>query len=348
MPKTVQSPRVSIIILTLNEAGYLEKCLKSVRRQTYPQNKIEIVVVDNGSIDNSVEVARSFGARVFINKEGDVYENWAIALHKITGDFVYMIDQDIELRGKNFLQKMLKPLIGDRRIIAAFTRKYARYDQAWVTRFLSYHPAQCDPLYEFLTPPLKKSFVKEMNDYTLCRFKLGIVPPFGRMFYRVKYLKKTPNWKLNKVSDHDLIIKCIKSGYNLFAYVPKAGLYHHHARSLRHLLFKRVRNLRMHYLPENETIEYRWLDINDRKKIIRLLAWVIYANLFFPAFARGLIRFFKYKDWALLMEPIVTMTTTDVILWGFISDGVGRNMLKQSLKTLIGKPGKAANGTFGQ
>jgi len=348
MSKGIKVPKISIIVLTLNEAGYLKKCLASVRSQSYPQEKVEIVVVDNGSKDKSVNVAKSYDARVFINKKGDVYRNWAIALHKITGDFVYMIDQDIELRGKDFFQKMLKPLICDRRIIASFTRKYVRKDQAWVTRFLSYHPAQCDPLYEFLTPPLKKSFIGEMDDYTLCKFKLGLVPPFGRMFYRVKYLKKTPNWKLNKVFDHDLIIKSIKSGYNLFAYVPIAGLYHYHARSLKHLLFKRARNLRMHYLPENETTEYRWLDINDRKKIIRLLAWIIYANLFFPAFFRGLIKFFKYKDWVLLMEPVVTIATTDVILWGFIKNKMGRSILKQSLKTLVGKPERAINGAFGQ
>lgn len=348
MHKHSKFPKISIIILTLNEQEYLKSALSSVRKQAYPQNKVEIIVVDNGSKDKSVEIAKTFGAKVFINKKGDVYANWAMALHKVTGEYAYMIDQDIELRGRKFFQKMIKPLMSDDKIIASFTRKYPRKDQAWITRFLSYHPAQCDPLYEFLTPPVENSFVKKTQDYILCKFKLGEVPPFGRMFYRIKYLKKTPNWKLKRVFDHDLIIKSIKSGYKYFAYVPKAGLFHHHARSLSHLLYKRQRNLKMHYFPENKTTEYRWLDVNDKKRVIKLIGWVIYANLFFPAMFRGVLRFLKYKDWALLMEPVVVISTTDFILLNFIKSSQGREILINSITTLFKKSTRFTKGAFGQ
>jgi len=348
MSKKIKLPKVSIIVLTLNEVGYLEKCLKSVRRQSYPQSKVEIVVVDNGSVDDSVEVAKSFGARVFVNKKGDVYRNWAIALHKVTGDFVYMIDQDIELRGKNFFQKMLKPMLKNSEVVASFTRKYPRKDQSWVTRFISYHPAQCDPLYEYLTPAVEESFLGEKPGYTLCKFKLGKVPPFGRMFYRLSYLKQTSNWKQKRVFDHGLIVGSIKSGFDLFAYVPQAGLYHHHARNLSHLLQKRVRNLQMHYFPENETSEYRWLDVGNRMDILKIAFWAIYANLFVPALIRGFIRFLKYKDWVLLMEPLITITTTDVILWHFLKNKVGQDMLKIAFKTLITGSSKNTTGSFGR
>ena len=45
--------KVSILIITWNGRHHLEKCLSSVKNLIYPN--IEIIVVDNGSADDSVE-----------------------------------------------------------------------------------------------------------------------------------------------------------------------------------------------------------------------------------------------------------------------------------------------------
>ena len=346
--KKISWPKISIIILSFNGGEDLKRCFNSIKMQTYPSNKIEVVVVDDGSVDDSVQTAKENGARVYINKKRDVYLNWAIALHKITGDFTYMIDQDIELRGKDFLKKMIPPMLEDKRIVACFTRKYPKASQSWITRFLSYHPAQCDPLYEFLTPPVESTFIEEKKNYILCKFILGKVPPFGRMFYRVEYLKNTTNWKQKRVFDHDLVIKTIKAGYDFFAYVPKAGLYHNHAKNLKHLLYKRARNLRMHYFPENKVTEYRWIDVGNKKDVVKMVGWIIYANLFIPAALRGVYRAIRDKDLVFLIEPVVTITITDIILWNFIISNIGREIIMNSVKTLVSKSQSSSLGSFGR
>lgn len=342
-------PKISIIILTLNGGEDLKRCLASIKKQTYPKKKVEIVVVDDASEDNSQEVAKSYGARVYVSGKRDVYLSWAIALHKITGEFTYMIDQDIELHGRDFLQKMVYPMLKNENIVAAFTREGTpRNDQSWVTNFISYHPAQCDPLYEFITPSVENTFIKKEKEYILCKFVLGKVPPFGRMFYRVKYLKKTSNWKQKKVYDHDLVIKTIKAGYDLFAWVPQAGLYHNHAKNLKHLLKKRARNLHMHYFPSNKTTEYRWLDTSSKYQVMKLIFWVIYANLFFPALIRGMLRALKFRDLVLLIEPVITITTTDVILWNFLTNNVGRDIVMNAIRALTFRSNHSSLGAFGR
>lgn len=328
-------PKISIIIMTFNGGELLKKCLFSIRNQNYPQSKVEIIVVDDASDDNSVETAKHYKARVFVSGKRDMYLSWAIGLHKVTGNLVYMLDQDIELRGKDFFQKMVKPFLDNQNIIASFTRAYPHPNQPWITRYISYHPFQCDPIYEYLTPQIEKSIIETKRNYFLCEFTLDKIPAESRMMYRVDILRKTPNWKMKRIFDHDLLVKTIIANYNLIAYVPKAGIYHHHAESLGHLLRKRIRNLQTHYFPYNKTLEYRWMDPNNRVEVFRMILWVMYANLLLPAGLRGLIRFFKYKDWALLMEPIVTILTTDVILWSFLTNKVGRNILFQSLRSFF-------------
>ena len=51
---------VSVIITTKNEEKNIGNCLKSIKAQSYPQDKIEIIVVDNNSTDKTKEIIRSF------------------------------------------------------------------------------------------------------------------------------------------------------------------------------------------------------------------------------------------------------------------------------------------------
>jgi glycosyltransferase involved in cell wall biosynthesis len=348
MMQNTRFPKVTLLLLTYNGGEGVRKCLESVRKQDYPQGLIDIVVVDDASTDKSVEIAKDFGARVFVSGKRDMYLSWAIGLHKARGEFIYLIEQDIELRSKDFIKKMMLPLIEDPKLAGSITRSYPNKSQSWVTRFISYNPAQCDPLYEYLTPSIEKSFIEKKDDYFICKFSLGKIYPDARVFYRLEFLKKTPIWRMKRCFDHDLEVKMVRAGYDKYAYVPGAGIYHNHAKSLKQLLNKRVRNLTSHYFPYQDSLEYRWIDVNNIKDIFKMGIWIVYANLFLPATIRGFIRFLKYKDWALLMEPIITITTTDIILFTFFRNKGGRNIIQNSLNTLFFKRNIVSKGAFGK
>ncbi|MBN2322086.1 MAG: glycosyltransferase [Acidobacteria bacterium] len=57
-------PYCSIIIPIYNAASTLELCLESLSRLNYPEDKIEILAVDNGSTDRSVDIARRFNITI--------------------------------------------------------------------------------------------------------------------------------------------------------------------------------------------------------------------------------------------------------------------------------------------
>ena len=335
MTRMIKWPKVSFILLTLNGGDGIRKCLESLKKQSYPADLIDVVVIDNGSKDNSVEIAKSLGGRVFIHPEGNLYSNWVRGLHKIRGDFVFYLEQDIVLRGRDFIKNMIKPLLDDNRLVATFTKEYPHKNMHWVPRFLSYHYCQCDPLLEFLFLPVEKSFIEKKNGYIVCKYQDKKIPPAARMFYRIKYLKKTPNWTTKNYFDHDFIINCVRSGYPYFAYVPEPGYYHYHARNLQHLMQKRVRNMGMHFFPEYGKYHYTILNTKNKHEVLWLILFVIYANLFFPAAIRGFIRFLKHKDWALLMEPVITLAMTDSLLLAFLKDKSGRKFITDSINSFI-------------
>jgi glycosyltransferase involved in cell wall biosynthesis/uncharacterized membrane protein len=86
-------PLVSIIIPTRNCAGTIERCLQSVRAQTYPN--IEIIVVDNFSTDGTVEIAERFARVLQVGPERSVQFN--AGAHEAKGKYLYRIDGDFEL-----------------------------------------------------------------------------------------------------------------------------------------------------------------------------------------------------------------------------------------------------------
>jgi GT2 family glycosyltransferase len=60
----IECPLVSVVIPVRNDARRLQVCLESIKANDYPADRIELIVVDNGSTDNSVRVARQAGATV--------------------------------------------------------------------------------------------------------------------------------------------------------------------------------------------------------------------------------------------------------------------------------------------
>ena len=59
------SPKVTIIVPTYNRYELLKKCMKSLLEQTY--NNIEIIVINNGSQDNSSEYLNSLKSVLYVH-----------------------------------------------------------------------------------------------------------------------------------------------------------------------------------------------------------------------------------------------------------------------------------------
>jgi glycosyltransferase involved in cell wall biosynthesis len=57
-------PTVSFVIPVLNDATGLARCLGSIKSNDYPGERLEVIVVDNGSTDGSDDVAVRAGATV--------------------------------------------------------------------------------------------------------------------------------------------------------------------------------------------------------------------------------------------------------------------------------------------
>lgn len=96
---------VSVVVPTLNEAGYLEDCLESVRAQTSDAID-EVVVVDGGSQDCTPAIARSHGVRVLAQSSTGIGPARHEGASATDGDWLLFVDADTTL-DRTYVEKLL-------------------------------------------------------------------------------------------------------------------------------------------------------------------------------------------------------------------------------------------------
>jgi glycosyltransferase involved in cell wall biosynthesis len=88
------NPLVSVIVPTKNSSKFLEACLRSVKEQSY--KRIELIVVDNSSTDDTQAIARRITDKVFTKgPERSAQRNFGAA--QAAGEYVVFIDSDMVL-----------------------------------------------------------------------------------------------------------------------------------------------------------------------------------------------------------------------------------------------------------
>jgi len=92
---------ISLCLITLNEEEFLNNALDNVSKYVD-----EIIVVDGGSTDKTVEIAKKFNAKVVFNKwPGDFSLQRNLSIDNATQDWILIIDAD-EIYEEKLLEKL--------------------------------------------------------------------------------------------------------------------------------------------------------------------------------------------------------------------------------------------------
>lgn len=89
---SLQTRKLSVIILTKNEEQNIQRAIKSIK-----DIADEIIVIDSGSTDKTVDIANSLGAKVIYNQWSDYPSQVNFGISKAKNDIVFILDADEEL-----------------------------------------------------------------------------------------------------------------------------------------------------------------------------------------------------------------------------------------------------------
>ncbi|NNF08100.1 MAG: glycosyltransferase family 2 protein [Candidatus Eisenbacteria bacterium] len=116
---------VSVLLRTLNAESYLGPLLESLKRQTLPP--IEVLIVDSGSTDRTIEMGEAAGARIetILPEEFTHAYSTNYGFRAAKGELVAMLSQDALPANENWLEALATPH-KDQSVGATFGRQVAR------------------------------------------------------------------------------------------------------------------------------------------------------------------------------------------------------------------------------
>ena len=119
----IDDPEVSVILPIRNEGKYIEKCLSTIMGQDYDLDKIEILIVDGDSEDNTKEIVKKICAeyknvKLLHNPRGIVSTGMNIGIRNAKGNVIVRVDghtvleKDYIIQGIEYLKKTQADNVG--------------------------------------------------------------------------------------------------------------------------------------------------------------------------------------------------------------------------------------------
>ncbi|OGK09779.1 hypothetical protein A2767_05835 [Candidatus Roizmanbacteria bacterium RIFCSPHIGHO2_01_FULL_35_10] len=119
--KNSHLPSFSIIIPTFNSEKVLPLCIESILKQDYPQNKYEIILIDNYSRDKTADLAKKYKLKIFYvnGKPSQACRQRNLGAKKAENDYLFFLDHDMEL-SVNLLKNLASKIITSKETDAFF------------------------------------------------------------------------------------------------------------------------------------------------------------------------------------------------------------------------------------
>ena len=117
--RTGKDTKLSIVVPCFNEEKTLRKCIEKVLEIADETLSLEIIIVDDGSSDQSLIIARELENKyqeiVVLSHKKTKGKGAALrtGIQRVTGDFVAVQDADLEYNPMEF-KKLLVPLVNDK------------------------------------------------------------------------------------------------------------------------------------------------------------------------------------------------------------------------------------------
>jgi glycosyltransferase involved in cell wall biosynthesis len=129
-------PGVSVVIPTLNAEKYLAECLAALRDQDYPAELVEILLIDAGSTDRTLEIAQAHGVdRVLANPLRTGEAGKAVGLRAARHDLLCMVDSDNVVVGDDWLRRMVAPFEDEEVVSSEALRWDYRREDHFINRY---------------------------------------------------------------------------------------------------------------------------------------------------------------------------------------------------------------------
>ena len=212
-------PSISVIVPAYNAADTIGECLEALRHQNVPRDTHEVIVVDDGSTDETAQIVARHGAIVLrqTNRGAAAARNLGLAAAR--GSVLLFTDSDCA-PAADWIQEMIAPLSDVQ--LAGTKGVYRTRQKSLTARFVQ---IEYEERYDHTA---RHTYLDLVDTYAAC-YRRDALLASGGFDPRFRYLE-----------DQELSFRMAEAGYKM-AFCPRAAVYHRHPESWRAYAQKKAR-----------------------------------------------------------------------------------------------------------
>lgn len=324
-------PSVTIVIISKNVERTLSRVLGTIKQQDYPIKKIDVLLVDGNSTDNTLTIAKSFNLPLRIIQSpypNDPEACRGVALQHARGEILCFIDSDNFLPNKKWLSHMIEPFTKHPDIVGSETMRFAyRKKDNYLNRYFALL-GSADPVGLYLGKADKLSYISDKwvnfgkvigdyGNYFIVRFDEYHFPTLGSNGFcaRRKLLLKAKS-DPKHYFHIDVPLDLVRLGYSNHAIVRETIL-HDTATNMSSFLRKRAQYMKLHYQKRAKDRRYKVFDPSRKEDILRIFLFMFFSITFVQPFIMALRGYLKKRDWAWFIHPIFCFMIMLTYLFSF-------------------------------
>ena len=319
-------PTISIVIPTLNSSRTLGDCLDSIKSQDYPQDRIEVVIADGGSVDGTLALVKSklssITYRILPNplKTGEAGK--AVGVKQARNEIIALVDSDNILSQPDWLQRMVEPF-RDPEIAASEPIYYTyRRTDPYITRYCALLGMN-DPICLFLGNYDRYCLLtglwtevphneEDKGGYLKIEFPdPNRIPTIGANGFLIRREIIEQYSIGDYFFDIDIIYDLVQRGSAKIAKV-KVGIIHLYCDSMSQFIRKQRRRVKDYIYYKNIGLrKYPW----DKTKKLRLFKFSLYTLLVIPLLIQVVMGMSRKRDISWFFHPIACWLT--LLVYGY-------------------------------
>lgn len=334
-------PVLSIVIVTRNSEQTLLKTLESIKKQTYPKEKIEVLVIDGRSYDQTREIVKKFGYKLIDNPQLGFVPGKHSGYLTSKGEFLMYLDSDEEIENPDSLKIKIAAFQSDKRIKGVTGTGYKNsVKSALMSHYLnefgdpfSYFIYRSTMNYKFFLKELCRKYQKVMEDKNFVVFDFSDVESLPLLEFvemggviDLNYFKKA----FPQIKDNPILIAhflyLISTKKALIAITKNDPIIHYSVDSLEKYLNKISWRVRNNIYNKDELALSGFVGREQFQPVLYRLKRYLFIpysfSIIFPLIDSIYLSVTR-KDLIFLIHPFLCIYTTFLIIYYYLLNSIG-------------------------
>lgn len=322
------SPFISIIIPTLNAGKDLPRFIEALKRQSYSRKKIELIVADGGSVDDTRKIARRYQAKIVDNP--DVWAETGVyyGMKEAKGEILMILAVDNFFTKKTDIGEVVN-IFRDKSIFAAFPKQKSGKNDSLFTKYIN---TFTDPFNHFIYGKAANArtfkdiyqVIEHNNIYDVYDFSTYPVKPILALAQGFSVRREFIKIRKDQYDDITPIYHLINNHYRI-GYIHSVSIIHHTVFGLNHFIQKQMRAIINVFKKRNFGLFHRKDSLTFKQKILIYL-FPLYGITVIPSLLYAIYQSLVSKEPVWLFHPVISFISSVIIIketaWKLMTDPV--------------------------